>query len=66
MSRQSKARAKAVLAKQYSKTRKEGGHGPSKTAPKHTKERAKRWFFKRDNPHLFAKDTKKTNKRNND
>ena len=37
MSKNRKAVKKAVLAKQFSTIRKQGGHGPAKTTPKHGK-----------------------------
>ena len=37
MSRQNKARQKAITAKQFSELRKNGGKGPAKTTPKHGK-----------------------------
>lgn len=37
MSRQNKAKQKAIIAKQYSEIRKTGGKGPSSTTPKHGK-----------------------------
>lgn len=43
MSRQNKARHKAVLAEAYTKQRKEGKHGPSSTTPAHGKDRSRRW-----------------------
>lgn len=37
MSRQNKARQKAITAKQFSEIRKNGGSGPKQTTPKHGK-----------------------------
>ena len=37
MSRQNKARQKAITAKQFSEIRKNGGSGPARTTPKHGK-----------------------------
>lgn len=45
MSRQSKAIKKKVEAKQFSKIRMDGGHGPSQTTPKHGKKKSK-WELK--------------------
>lgn len=43
MSKQNKARQKQILAEQFTKLRKEGGHGPASTEAKHGKSRNRRW-----------------------
>lgn len=49
MSKANKARQKAIIAKQFTATRKAGGKGPAKTQPKHGKQRMNRDFWKRAN-----------------
>lgn len=55
MSRQSKARNKKKLAVQFTKIRKDGGHGPAKTVRKSTK--SKCWF--RDRKAYYERNMKK-------